>query len=117
VKWSGSQICFRGRGCYGIRPPDGYQSRIPLLVLNRAIPMPARRDTTIFLPPVGISVDCTTFRVAGNHSLNLSWRIIMGDKSPKSTNKLTKQKQSSANKASKKKRDAQEAKRVVSAKK
>ena len=41
----------------------------------------------------------------------------MGDKSPKSTNKAKGQKEASANKASKKKRDAQEAKRVIPGKK
>lgn len=41
----------------------------------------------------------------------------MGDKSPKSTNKAAKQKQANTAKADKKKRDAQEAKRVVPGKK
>jgi hypothetical protein len=41
----------------------------------------------------------------------------MGDKSPKSTNKRANQKQVSTDKANKKKRDAQEAKRVVPGKK
>jgi hypothetical protein len=47
----------------------------------------------------------------------LQGRAGMGDKSPKSTNKAAKQKKASGDRENKKKRDAQEAKRVVPGKK
>ncbi len=74
-------------------------------------------ELAYFTAPVVIARDASTLRGTVQNVRNQSRYTTMGDKSPKSTRKRASQKQVKADKVKRKKKDAEDAKRVVPPKK